>query len=86
MPCCGGQRTQAIGSTVQNRPPVERGRSPRRYSVAYFQYVGPTGLTVHGPASGKNYRFEAPGATLAVDLADRASLAAVPHLRQVLGP
>jgi hypothetical protein len=59
---------------------------PRRYSVAYFQYLGRTALTVAGPVSGKLYRFDGPGVTVAVDLRDRTSLAAVPHLQQVVGP
>jgi hypothetical protein len=46
-----------------------------------FEYVGPTALTVFGPASGRRYRFGGPGATLAVDPRDHAALHAVPQLR-----
>jgi hypothetical protein len=59
--------------------------APARYSVAHFQYQGSSALTVLGPISGTRYRFSAPGATLAVDLRDRAALAQIPQLRQVLG-
>jgi hypothetical protein len=40
-------------------------------------------LTVIGPMSGRRYRFEARGSRVAVDPGDRASLAALPQLRQV---
>jgi hypothetical protein len=46
-----------------------------------FKCVGPTGLTVTGPVTGRRYRFERPGALLAVDVRDRAALAAVMYLR-----
>jgi hypothetical protein len=51
-----------------------------------MQYVGRAALTVIGPATGKRYRFDTPGAVMAVELPDRASLAALPQLRQVAGP
>jgi len=54
-----------------------------RPSVLAFQYTGPSALTAIGPLSGRQYRFPHPGAVLQVDPRDRASLAAVPHLRQV---
>lgn len=46
-----------------------------------FEYVGTTALTVIGPASGRRYRFERPGARVIVDPRDRAALEAVPQLR-----
>ncbi len=58
----------------------------RRQSVAYFEYVGPIGLTAVGACSGARYRFDRTGAVVAVDLSDRRSLLAVPHLRQVTSP
>jgi len=48
-----------------------------------FQYVGKTALTAIGLVSGRQYRFGYPGAILQVDPRDRASLAAVPNLRQI---
>jgi len=61
-------------------------RRPVRYSAAYFQYLGQTGLTVRGPRTGKLYRFDRHGAVVAVDLRDRRALAAVSNLRQVREP
>jgi hypothetical protein len=46
-----------------------------------FEYVGATALTVIGPASGLRYRFDRPGARLAIDPRDRIALEAVPLLR-----
>ena len=83
MSCCGGQRSQA-GTVGLNHAGMQN--SAARYSVAYMQYVGRTALTVVGPATGKRYRFDTPGAIMAVELPDRASLAALRQLRQVAGP
>jgi len=49
----------------------------------YFEYVGKTGLTVVGPITGSRYRFDGPGAIVAVDGRDASPVAAVPNLRQV---
>jgi hypothetical protein len=46
-----------------------------------FEYVGATALTVFGPSSGRRYRFERPGAQVAVDPLDLAALRTVPQLR-----
>jgi hypothetical protein len=51
--------------------------------ITAFQYTGSTALTAVGPLSGRRYEFTRPGAVIAVDPRDRASLANVPHLRQV---
>ena len=48
-----------------------------------FQYIGGSGLTVQGPASKRLYRFASPGAIVAVDARDAASLARMPQLRRV---
>ena len=55
-------------------------------SRAWFRYVGATGATVTGAATGTVYRFGQPGALISVDARDRRSLAAVPVLRQEVGP
>lgn len=91
MACCGKQRQQFNGTaqTYQGRKGIASdfsNREQKRSSYAYFQYLGKTGLTVIGPVSGKRYRFDGHGATVAVDLGDRRSLAAVPNLRQVQNP
>lgn len=88
MACCGQNRRQhsamSVGQGGRARPAavVSQPRQ-RRSDYAYFQYFGRTGLTAVGPISGLRYRFDKPGAVVAVDPRDRRSLAAVPHLRQV---
>jgi len=51
--------------------------------VTFFQYNGRTALTARGPISGTVYRFMGPGRRVVVDLRDRQSLAAIPHLAEV---
>jgi hypothetical protein len=48
-----------------------------------FEYRGGRVLTVVGQGTGYQYRFVGFGARVSVDARDRASLAAVPYLRQV---
>jgi hypothetical protein len=48
-----------------------------------FEYIGRTALTVMGPVSGINYRFDHPAARLTVDARDRDSLDRLPMLKQV---
>jgi hypothetical protein len=48
-----------------------------------FEYTGNTAMAVIGAVSRLRYTFIKPGAKVDVDVRDRASLAAVPHLRQV---
>jgi hypothetical protein len=43
-------------------------------------------MTAIGRSTGKHYRFDRPGARVAVDPADRTSVAQVPHLREVYSP
>src|ERR1022692_2975092 len=61
MSCCGGRRVQATQSTAA-RPPSNPAPKAIRYSHAFFRYVGTTGLTVVGAATGTRYRFDSPGA------------------------
>lgn len=70
MPCCGQKRTQA---------------EPERTPPVYFQYVGNKSLTLLGPVSQKRYRFDHPGAVVAISSRDKRALAGVPFLRQVRG-
>lgn len=88
--CCGNSRAQArrgFSSPPPPRPAQETAshRALGRYPGATFEYVGGTGLTVRGPVTGRQYRFDRPGARVEVDPRDRASVAAVPVLRAV-GP
>jgi len=82
MACCGKKRAQARQNTQTRRvtEPAERD------SPAYFQYVGKTRLKVVGPKTRKLYRFDSPGAVVAVDPRDRSALSAVSALRQVRKP
>jgi hypothetical protein len=75
----GASATIASPAAALSFAPAQRPRLSR----VFFQYVGRTGLTVVGPVTGRRYRFDRPGARLEVDLKDRSSLAAVPHLRQI---
>jgi len=87
--CCGKTRTQFRGTIPNLRPPslgpMVTGPQPQfsRHAGATFEYIGKTRLTVTGPVTGRQYLFDSPGAQVEVDLRDRASVAAVPVLRQV---
>jgi hypothetical protein len=48
-----------------------------------FEYIGRTALSAIGRGSGRQYRFDHPGARLTVDARDRASLDLLPMLKQV---
>jgi hypothetical protein len=91
MTCCGKKRAQARQTTQASRV-LERGEQtsvqhqPERAAPVYFQYTGKTKLTVIGRETRRRYRFDSPGAVVAVDLRDRRSLAAVPTLRYVREP
>ena len=84
MPCCGGNRrrwSRAVASATPLAP-----ASPARVvddSVVYFEYCGRTALSVRGPITGRSYRFADPGARVAVDRRDAASVSAVPNLKRV---
>ena len=88
MSCCGQQRQRfsAGADKTRRRQTAARPIGPRPSAYAYFQYTGPTGLTVRAPNSGSRYRFNGAGAIVAVDPKDRRALAAVRQLRQVRGP
>ena len=88
MACCGQRRRQISRVTPfqrANNPalPKNLDRPPAQTRTTAFQYVGKTALTAVGPVSGRHYLFNHPGAIVEVDPLDRASLALVPHLRQI---
>lgn len=89
MSCCGKGRQQISGATAMRQAPAHPAPAaharPMRDVVVYFEYVGNTGVTVRGPNTGKSYRFDGPGATVAVDIRDKAAVAGVPRLRQISG-
>jgi hypothetical protein len=88
MSCCGKKREQFTAG-VSDRPhsgrPVSHSAMPRQMlqSRVFFEYVGRTGLTVIGSATGNQYRFERTGTRLEVDLRDRFAMTGVPNLRQL---
>lgn len=88
--CCGHQRTpyRPIRSSAVLPDPEGKRTAPRRQQSppsTRFRYTGATALTVHGPVSGRIYRFEGPGAALTVDPGDAPALAGVPGLQAVRG-
>jgi hypothetical protein len=75
----------------RSRPVTDPPRAPAHVPIArqahvFFEYVGRSGMTVIGGATGKRYRFDRPGTRVAVDWTDRPSLAAIPNLRLAAGP
>ncbi len=89
MACCGQRRQQmrspAIPVRQTNNPAKPAGfvRSSVQKQGSTFQYVGKKAITAVSPMSGRQYRFGYPGAIVQVDPRDRASLAAIPNLRQI---
>ncbi len=84
MTCCGRKRTAPEAAAM--RPPVPRPAPAPAGPAARgpdFEYLGGSVLTVVGQGSGLQYRFVGHGARHSVDPRDRASLAAVPSLREV---
>jgi hypothetical protein len=80
MPCCGQvtlvSQTHALPDSAKLRDRAAR-------VTVNFQYTGRTGLTAVGSATGMQYRFIGPGATLPVDARDQYGMMAVPKLRLV---
>lgn len=86
--CCGKKRAQARQTKQTEKVSRPEGKSVAHpglpsTSLPLFQYLGETGLTVMGPRTRKLYRFDHPGAVVAVDLRDKQALAAVSVLRRV---
>lgn len=86
MSCCGQRRAQqrTTPSAFVHELAVPRA-SAGRFSMGttYFEYLGQTGITAVGRATGQQYRFTTPGVPVLVDARDRRSLAQVPNLREV---
>jgi hypothetical protein len=72
MSCCRGTRPMTAPAMPSRHIP----------SIVY-RYEGTTALTVVGRATNRSYHFAAPGAELAVDWRDHASVAQVPKLREI---
>lgn len=80
MSCCGQKRTQWRNEYTAPAPSSAPG------GRVFFRYLGKTGVTVTGPVTGRSYQFTTAGATAAVDPRDAPSVAAVPHLQQIVNP
>jgi hypothetical protein len=85
MGCCGKKRERLNApprSKVEFRKSVAPALDTSALRTTVLEYVGPTGLTVRGPVSGKTYRFSNSGTQLAVDARDASYLLAIPSLRK----
>jgi hypothetical protein len=78
--CCGGARKGLGHSTTHREMSRVREDVPR----VRFTYTGRSSLTVIGSATRMQYRFDEPGASIAVDRRDAYGLAAVPALRRAI--
>jgi hypothetical protein len=80
-------QSQRAGWPASGRPqPVAKAapaHTPLALPTAVFEYVGATALTLVSPVTRKSYRFEHPGARVAVDVRDRSWVAFVPNLKLV---
>ncbi len=80
MSCCGKFRQTYAGPPEAPKGDRHAAR-PRPRTSVIFEYIGQTSLTVIGPVSGRRYRFDGPGARVAVVPSDGAGMARVPLLR-----
>jgi len=79
--CCGG------GYAGRGQPPARDGHGANDdISRVRFTYTGRTTLSIMGAVTGRQYRFDGTGATLAVDRRDAYALSAVPTLRRADRP
>ncbi len=88
MSCCGDKRAQLLKTAEASQVLEQKERTPSQHQSArdtlvYFEYVGKKGLTVIGRETRRLYRFDRPGALVAVDNRDKRALEAVPTLRPV---
>jgi hypothetical protein len=88
MSCCGKGRSQfqtarTISNSNAGYAPAQDTRVDAPSTSVRFEYAGNTGLTVRGPITGRNYRFNGPGEQNVVDRRDAPSLMAVPKLRVI---
>ena len=81
MSCCGRPRPAAASYQPIRHPGPPPAETRLRAATVAFVYTGPTRLQADGPVSRRRYRFEHPGAVVAVDARDAPSFAAIPNLR-----
>jgi hypothetical protein len=83
--CCGRNRAQ-LNTRTATKPMTTPSKAPdstQEPPRVPFMYVGNTAMTVTGPISGTQYRFNQPGSTLDIDARDRILLASIRQLRQI---
>ncbi len=88
MSCCGNKRRKLRQTTSSNRDLGNSSRisaetKTKDDTLVNFQYIGKSKLRVIGPRTRKLYRFNQPGALVAVDPRDQVALSYVPTLRKV---
>lgn len=81
--CCGRNRTQMRTAASPPLRPVVNTPAQKPPSHVSFVNIGNTAITLKGPITGIEYRFDRPGARLVVDWRDRILLASIRQLRQV---
>ncbi len=79
--CCGQNRQMQRATTPSPMRPPGSPPTPTRVS---FINQGTTPVTVRGPVTGVEYRFDRPGARIEVDSRDRILLASLRQLRQIV--
>ena len=85
MSCCGRNRSApTVAHSDYSQPAMQAGPNAPASTID-FEYKGQTALQVTGPVTGRSYRFDKPGARIAVSRHDAASLLHIPNLAPVLG-
>ena len=86
MACCGKSNYKPVntGSWMPSAPmdDLMHRTGENTDKTVLFKYTGKTGLTAFGSITGKKYRFNEPGAVVAVAYADSYSMIAIPHLQK----
>lgn len=80
MSCCGGRSRGPVALPHAGNGVAHPAARP---TLAVFRYEGDRTLTVTGGATGQRYVFVGPGAEVAIDIRDRASVRQVPRLREM---
>ena len=88
MSCCGEKRAQFLKGTQIRREIEQNEHTSSNHqstgdTLIYFQYFGQKKLTVIGRETHKLYRFDRPGAVVAVHKRDQRALESMPMLRLV---
>lgn len=83
MSCCGEKRAQLLktteaGRVLQREKWTSSKHQPTGNTPVHFQYIGKKKLTVIGRETHRLYRFDRPGAVVALDKRDQHALEAVP--------